>query len=136
MNTKRFIPSIIAVFTFVFIYEWILHGYLLAGLYESTPSLWRAKTEMPAYMNWLMLGQLVFTIMFCYIFLKGYENKGLMEGVRYGILIGLLFIGPDMIFYAVQPLPANLVVYWCIGGLIEMIIAGVILASIYKPSTA
>ncbi|MBI4005365.1 MAG: hypothetical protein HY356_01745 [Gammaproteobacteria bacterium] len=136
MNTKRFIPSIIAVFTFIFIYEWILHGYLLAGLYESTPSLWRSKTEMPAYLIWLMLGQLFFTIMFCYIFLKGYENKGLMEGVRYGILIGLLFIGPDLVFYAVQPLPAGLVVYWCIGGLIEMIIAGVILASIYRPAAS
>jgi len=136
MNTKRFISAIIAVFTFVFIYEWILHGGLLAGIYESTPALWRTKAEMPRYMIWLMLGQLVFTIMFCYIFLKGYENKGLMEGVRYGILIGLLFIGPDMIFYAVQPLPVNLVVYWCIGGLIEMTIAGVILAAIYKPATA
>lgn len=136
MNMNRFVPAIIAVFTFVFIYEWILHGYLLAGLYESIPALWRTKTEMPGYMLWLMLGQLVFTIMFCYIFLKGYENKGLMEGVRYGILIGLLFIGPNLIFYAVQPLPVSLVVYWCIGGLVETIIAGVILASIYKPATA
>lgn len=136
MNTKRFVPAILAVFTFVFFYEWILHGYFLAGLYENTPDLWRTKAEMPRYMIWLMLGQLIFTIMFCYIFLKGYENKGLMEGVRYGILIGLLFIGPNLIFYAVQPLPVNLVVYWCIGGLVETIIAGVILASIYKPATA
>ncbi|MBM2830598.1 MAG: hypothetical protein HW411_1388 [Gammaproteobacteria bacterium] len=136
MNTKRFIPAIIAVFTFVFIYEWILHGYFLTGLYESTPALWRTKTEMPGYMMWLMFGQLVFSVMFCFIFLKGYENKGPMEGVRYGILIGLLAIAPNLIFYAVQPLPGILVVYWCIGGLVETIIAGVILASIYKPATA
>ena len=135
MNTRRFVPAIIAVFIFIFLYEWVLHGYLLAGIYESTPTLWRPKAEMNNYCIWLTLGQLLFSVMFCYIFLKGYENKGVMEGVRYGILIGILAMSPNLIFYAVQPLPANLVIYWCIGGMVEAIIAGVVLAAIYKPAS-
>jgi len=91
---------------------------------------------MQAHFIWLVLGQLVISVMFCFIFLKGYENKGVMEGVRYGGLISLLFIGPNLIFYAVQPLPLNLIVYWSIGGLIEVMIAGAILALIYQPATA
>jgi hypothetical protein len=134
MNVKGFVTAVIAVFAFIFIYEWVFHGVLLAGLYESTPQLWRTREVMPDFMIWLTLGQIAVAIMFCFIFLKGYENKGVMEGVRYGALIGLLFIGPNLIFYAVQPLPAVLVVYWCIGGLLELILAGAILASIYKPA--
>ena len=37
MNAKRFIPAFIVVFIFIFLYEWFIHGYLLAPIYESTP---------------------------------------------------------------------------------------------------
>ncbi|MCI0400230.1 MAG: hypothetical protein L0Y67_05145 [Gammaproteobacteria bacterium] len=133
MNMKRFVIACGAVFIFIFVYEWLFHGVLLRELYAQMPTLWRAEAEMHGYFHWLVIGQLWLAVLFCLIFVKGYENKGLAEGVRYGLLIGLLFIGPDMIFYAVQPLPAKLIVDWSIGGLLEMIIGGVIVAAIYRP---
>ncbi len=48
------------------------------------------------------------------------------------MLIGLLFIPTNLIFYAVQPLPFALVVLWSVGGLIEMMLAGAIAAVIYR----
>lgn len=134
MNMKRFVIACGAVFIFIFVYEWLFHGVLLRELYAQMPTLWRAQAEMRGYFHWLVIGQLWLAVLFCLIFVKGYENKGLAEGVRYGLLIGLLFIGPDMIFYAVQPLPAKLIVDWSIGGLLEMIIGGAIVAAIYRPA--
>ena len=76
MNTKRFVLANIAVFVFIFIYEWLFHDVCLGDIDRNTASLWRPEAEMQAHFIWLVLGQLVISVMFCFIFLKGYENKG------------------------------------------------------------
>ncbi len=135
MNVQRFAIGSVVVFVFIAVYEWIFHGILLHDMYMQTVSLWRSEAEMQSNFHWLVLGQLFLAVMFCFIFTKGYENKGLAEGLRYGVLIGLLvFIGRNLIMYAVQPLPAKLVIMWIVGGIIEMAIAGLILAAIYRPA--
>ena len=129
MNKLRYALASLAVFIFVAIFEGVFHGKFLAGLYAQTAYLWR--TEMNTSV--IVFAQFLFSFVFGFIFLKGYEGKGIMEGVRYGVLIGLLAIPTNLIFYAVQPLPIQLVVLWCVGGLMEMILAGAILAAIYRP---
>ncbi len=130
MNKQRYALASLAVFVFVVIFESLFHGRFLSGFYMQTRHLWRPAGEMNTPV--IVFAQLFFSFVFGYIFLKGYENKGIMEGVRYGILIGLLAIPCHLIFYAVQPLSIQLVVLWCVGGLIEMIFAGAILAAVYK----
>ena len=130
MNTKRYLLASAAVFLFIFIYEWILHGVLLKGYYLQQPNLWRGPNDcvFPAMIS----AQIIFPLIFTYIFIQGYESKGLSEGLRYGLLIGLLFVPHSLIWYAVQPLSVNLVIAWIIGGIIEMMLAGAIVAAIYK----
>ena len=71
------------------------------------------------------------------MFTKGYEDKGLAEGLRYGVFIGLLvFVGRNLIVYAVQPVPAKLVIAWICGGIVELAIAGIIVAAIYRPTSS
>ncbi|HCU25762.1 MAG TPA: hypothetical protein DF383_12160 [Deltaproteobacteria bacterium] len=81
----------------------------------------------------MALAQALFALIFCYIFTKGYQNRGIPEGLRYGFLIALLFIPANLIFYVVQPLPRALIIAWCIGGSVEIILAGGILAALYRP---
>jgi hypothetical protein len=79
----------------------------------------------------------VASLLFSYIFVKGYENKGLMEGVRYGLVIALAFgVSSSLIQYVVMQWPGSVIVTWIAGYLIEMAIAGVILAALYKPASA
>ena len=131
MNIKRFAASAAAVFSFIFVFEWLFHGVLLQATYDRTAYLWRPKAEcvFPA----MLAGQLLLAVFFSYIFTRGYENKGIAEGTRYGFLIGLLFVPNNLIFYAVQPLPLDLVIKWIIGGMIEMTAAGAVLAAVYRP---
>ena len=136
MSKKSLLIGTVAVFVFISIFEWIFHASILGSLYRSTAELWRPEADMDRFMIWLTLGQLLFSIMFCLIFAGGYQNRGLMEGARYGLLIGIFFISTNLVFYAVQPLPANIVIYWSIGGLVETIIAGMILAAIARPKSA
>ena len=132
MNIKRFIPACIVVFIFIFFFEWLFHGVILAGIYAWTPALWRTEQEMFGLFQWLVIGQILFSVMISFIFVKGYENRGIGEGVRYGIIMGLLFTAPSLIMYAVAPYPKRLVASWIVGGFVEMIIAGIILAAIYR----
>lgn len=132
MNNRRFFLASVSIFAFMFAFEWVFHGNLLADFYARTASLWRPKGEciLPS----MLLGQFMFPFVFSYIFLKGYENKGMGEGIRYGALIWLLFVPSNLIYYAVMPLPFELVLLWLLGSIIEMVLAGAILATIYRPS--
>ncbi len=60
-----------------------------------------------------------------------------MEGVRYGLWIGL-FISIPMAFnlYVVLPVPVSLALQWFIYGLLQTIICGTVLAMVYKPTKA
>ena len=132
MNPRYIIASL-AVWVFMFGYEWLLHGVILEPFYLETPDLWRTCAAMGNHFHWLVLGQMIFAFLFSYIFTKGYENRGIAEGARYGWWIGLLLAAPNLIMYAVQPLPALLVMGWSVGGLIEGTLGGMVLAAIYRP---
>jgi hypothetical protein len=86
-------------------------------------------------MMWLrILVSVFFSLLFVYIFIQGYEGGGVVEGLRYGIIIGLFFqVVGTLNQYIVYPLPFKLVIQWIIFGLIQFSIAGILSALIYKP---
>ena len=132
MNIKRFMLSVITLFVFLFLFDWMLHGWLLKTTYEQTASLWRTPQDMQQHFIWLLLGQYLIALMFCFIYTKGYEGRGVGEGVRYGLYVAILFTGPHLIAYAAQPIPLYLIGYWILGALSEFILGGIILSLIYK----
>ena len=64
-----------------------------------------------------------------------FRRRGVMAGIRLGVLLEIAAIGMRHGFYAVQPIPGKLVFYESIGGLIEMVIVGAIVGAIYKPAS-
>lgn len=86
---------------------------------------------------WIMyITSFIFAVLFVYIFTKGYENAGIAEGVRYGLIVGLLMNVVGMFNqYAIYPVPFNLVLQWFVYGMIQFIIYGIVAALIYKPKT-
>ena len=134
MNTKRLLITIIALFVFIFAFEWVFHGIILKDCYAQTQNLWRPENEMMGYFHWLVLGQAVIAIAFAILFAQGFAAGGVGAGIRLGIMVALLRVGLDLITYAVQPLPAKLILFWAVGGLVETGLAGAIAGAIYKPS--
>ena len=73
------------------------------------------------------------TLMFCYIFTRGYENRGIGEGVRYGLYMGLFF----MVVYAydsyvIYPLPYHLILKWFVSGMVTFVAMGAVVSMVYK----
>jgi hypothetical protein len=132
MNVKRFIIASLAVFAGFEIMDAIVHGGILAETYKGLNNVWRP--DMMSKMWIFHLGSAILAFLFTYIFIKGYENKGIAEGVRYGIIIGLFANIPYGFYsYAMYPLPLTLCLQWFAYGMIEFIICGLIAAAIYKP---
>src|SRR2546422_3643438 len=105
MNIKRLIPAFLAVFVFIFAFEWMFHGILLGNIYAQSPDLWRPPQEM--LFRWLLLGQAVIALILCLIVAVS-SAGGAASGLRLGILLALMGIGVNFITYAVQPLPSRL----------------------------
>jgi len=134
---KTFWIGFVVVFIVMQALGYIVHEVMMADTYASLGGVLRGETEMMDMMWMMMLSAAIMVFMFCYIFTKGYEGKGIMEGVRFGLTIGIMMAGamaidPHVIF----PLPADVASVWLLSGVGSLIVAGAVFAAIYKPDGA
>ncbi|MGQ0585804.1 MAG: hypothetical protein ACT4PK_01190 [Gammaproteobacteria bacterium] len=134
LSNKRFWMAFAACYVVGQVIGFLVHQVLLAPSYAALASLWRPEADMQANMWVFFLTSAVAVFLFCYIFTKGYENKGLAEGLRYGGLIGLLLTVP-MSFdsWVIYPIPYTLAVKWLVTGMVYWLALGAVLALVYKP---
>jgi len=135
MKTKRFALASAAVFVVFAILEGIIHGVLLADIYQQTSSIWRPENDIQRNM-WLMwLGYLIFAPVFVLIYSKGYEaNKGgLPQGIRFGLITGMLLSASQSLgWYVVLPIPGVLAFWWFVTGMVEAVATGAAVGVIYR----
>ncbi len=137
MKNKTFWIGFVAVFVVMQGLGYVIHEVLMGDTYERLASIFRPEAEMYDMMWMMMVSGAITIFMFCYIFTKGYEGKGIMEGVRFGALIGFLMAGPMAIDpHVIYPVPAEVASIWLISGIATLMIAGAVFAAIYKPDTA
>ncbi len=135
MNIKRYVLAGIAVFATFQVCDMIIHGQILMQTYASLPSLWRP--DMMSLMWVMLITGVVLSFLFVYVFVKGYEARGILEGVRYGLIIGIMMNGVGAFNqYVIYPVPFSLAIQWFAYGMIEFIIAGVVAAAIYRPKAS
>ena len=66
----------------------------------------------------------------------GYSNKGIMEGLRFGLLTGLLVWIPIFCIYVTfRPYPKALDIGEPVAGVIQFLFYGIVLSLIYKPAS-
>jgi hypothetical protein len=137
LSNKTFWIGWIVVFVVMQAYGYLVHEVGLSETYQSLASVFRPQAEMESMMWMMMVGGLFSLLLFCYIFTWGHEGKGVMEGVRYGALIGVFVsIISAVDSYVIYPLTGELAVIWFVTGVIAFMISGAIFAAIYKPSSA
>jgi hypothetical protein len=132
MNHRRGFLAFIAVFVVIFIFEFLWHGMLMKSAYMETSTLWRTEPMFPV----LILGQLVIAFAFTGLYVRKVGVNGVATGMGYGIVIGILAVGGDLIRFAVHPLTTKVLWMWIAGSLIEFGILGAIVGAIYKPKPA
>ena len=139
MNTKKLLLTFIVVFILLEVMNYVIHMGILASTYqmEEVKAAFRPEAEMNSNMWIVWVTDLIWSFFFVFFFVKGYEGKGIMEGIRFGFYMGLFWsLVSAYQSYAFVPMPYSLAFRWFIFGMIEMLILGVVAALVYKPATA
>jgi hypothetical protein len=135
MNTKRWVLASLATVVVIMVFEFIIHGILLSGIYTETATVWRTQSDMQSRMWMMWLGYVIFAPVFVYIYTQGYAagRNGLQQGVRYGLLMGVALSAMQSLgWYVVLPIPGMLAFYWFLAGMAEFTAAGVAVGIIYR----
>jgi hypothetical protein len=135
---KKVLIGCVAVFVIIEILDFIIHGIILADAYLVTAAVWRPQEVMMQKMWIFYVTNFVVSFFVSLIFSKGYEGKGIMEGVRFGFYIGMILsMGMAWGMYVMVSVPWQLAIQWFIYALIEYILAGIALSLVFgKKATA
>jgi hypothetical protein len=136
MNWKKFFFAFIAAFVFLFVFGFLWYATLMHDAHREVPTLLRPETDLKSYFGWLALGQLVMAFFFTLLCARYIPTGGAGAGATLGILVGLVYAGPHLISFAVQPLTFKILCGWITGAVIQFTIAGAIVGAIYKPAAA
>jgi len=133
MNWKKFFFAFIAAWVFVFAFGFVWYGNLMHNIHNEVPALWRTEADFDSHFWVLILGHAVMAFFLTLIFARYVPAGGVAAGVGLGIIVAFLYIGDNLVTFAVQPLTTQILGGWIVGNLLEFGIAGAIVGAIYKP---
>lgn len=135
MNWKKFCIAFFAAFVFLFAFGFIWYATLMHDVHREVPTLLRPEGDLKSYFLWLALGQLVMAFFFTLLCARYIPSGRAGAGAILGLLVGLVYAGPHLISFAVQPLTLKILFGWIAGAVIQFTIAGAIVGAIYKPAS-
>lgn len=132
MNYFRLFLSMIAVFIFVFGFDYLYHGILLIDIYNYTAWLWRSPEEMMEQFPYTIATQIGFSILISVLYAYYVPETTFGQGLRFGFAIGLLLGLMQAGSYAYMPISFLLAWLWFSGTFFMCLTIGAILSFTYK----
>jgi hypothetical protein len=127
---KRILVGAFVSFVAFQLMSLVVDFWYLAPDYAAAKSVFRP--DMDRLMWVYIVLSAVGSYFFSFIFSKGYEGKGMAEGLRYGFYIGVwMSMGMAYGTYAMVAIPYSLAMKWFILGIAQYMIAGVVLAFVF-----
>lgn len=132
MNWKKYLLATLAVFLVArTMVAFLFFGVIFNSVYDQP--LLGARPEGEELLAPAFIVTFLWSLAFVYIFNKGHENKGLMEGLRFGLIVwSFYFIPMVTCYWAYFDLPFTWLTASLISGLAESLTAGFFVAIIYK----
>jgi len=133
----KFILAAIAAFLISFVWGFLAHGILLHSDYSQLANLFRPEGEAMGFLPYMMLSHAVKGFAFAWVYRQGMSAGApwLLQGIRFGIIASLLITIPlYLVYFAVQPLPANLVAKQMALDTVGTILMALAVAYILKPA--
>lgn len=129
MKKKMWLGFVVTFIVFE-VLEYLIYTVIMGSAWESTRSLWRPDMGSKWYVY--IITTLIGSFFFSFIFSKGYEGKGIGEGIRYGTYIGIwLSAGMAYGTYGMVAIPYYMALQWFIYGVVQYLIGGIVLALVF-----
>ena len=131
---KTFVWSVVAMFIVLMFLGFLVHHVLLGSQYAGLTHLYRAPEDGKAHFPFMIAAHVVMAIGWTWIYRIGRENKPwLGQGVRFGLAVAILCTIPMyLIYFAVQPLPSDMVALQVTYDTIASVIAGIVVAAVNR----
>lgn len=127
---KKLLIGFVAVFVTFTALDFVIHNLILGTTYEQIRQVFRPDMMEKMWIMYLVTA--ISSFFFVLIFSKGYEGKGIAEGLRYGFYVGMMMsVGMAYGSYAMYPLPYSLAMSWFIYSMVEYLVAGTVVALVY-----
>ncbi len=134
MNTKFLVSSLVMGFASL-MQGFLVHALALHNDYARLPNLYRPESQQQGQFGYMLLAHLLIGFGLTWIYRRGHEpGKGvLVQGARFGAAIAVVSTIPHfLIYFAVQPVPSDLVAQQIVFDSIGMMLLGVIVAWLNK----
>lgn len=136
---KRFVFSVVALFFVAMILGMVVHGMLLNQDYLRLQHLFRTPQDAMAYFPYLIVAHLLMAVGITWVYRQGRDARPwLGQGVRFGLALFVLVTLPTyLIYFAVQPMPSDVVAKQVVLDGIAILILGITAAAMNRdPRTA
>lgn len=130
MNTKKLALSALSGFVVMFAISGLWYMVAMKGYYnDQFADVNRAEFKM----LWIVIGYLVWALLMAYVYPIGYKGGApLNEGLRFGVLVGLISVLPLMlVLYGVYILPLTPTLVDIIYQVVEKGVGGIVIAMVY-----
>jgi hypothetical protein len=131
VNDKRFWICGIVMAIAAQLAALLIHAWLLVPDYQALAVLYRPEEEAGRYLGWMLLAHACIGFALTWLYAQGYARgrSAVGQGLRFGFALALFSVIPGyLIHYAVQPLPATLVVKEIVFGTLAMLLLGLLVA--------
>lgn len=135
MNFARIAAAAVVAWIVSIPVGFLVNDVLLADVYAPNASAMRPEAEMAGHLPLGFVFLLIGFFAFAYAYAKGYEGgSGVMEGVRFGVVVALMVTSFGLIWqYVLYPINATMATAIIIDSIVEFAIYGAIVGAIYKP---
>ena len=137
---KTFVISVVALFVVSMLLGMVVHGMLLGSDYQKLTEvgLFRTESDSQAHFVYMLSAHLVMAIGITWVYRQGRDARPwLGQGVRFGIALAFVATIPTyLIYFAVQPMPSDLVAKQIAFDLVSMVILGVVAAALNRDAKA
>jgi hypothetical protein len=131
---KTFVLSVVAMFIVLMILGFVVHGLLLGPQYAKMMNLFRTPEDAQRYFPVMLAAHIIMAIGWTWIYRIGRENKPwLGQGIRFGLAVALICTIPTyLIYFAVQPMPSDMVALQIAYDTIASVILGITVAAVNR----
>ena len=114
MNTKNVVLGGVVGTIFIFLFDWVVHGMLLMGMYEATSDIWRPMSEMESMFIFMIFTQALLAFAIAYFVGKKHIH-GAKGGAHFGMMIGVFLGIMALTQYNYLPLDLTLPIVWAVA---------------------
>ncbi len=128
--TKNFWIATIAAFVLLMGLGVVVHGVLLDTDYKSLPAMFRTADDQAGYLPFMLLAHLITAMAIAWLYGKtDLAGPFLERGAKFGLALAAVMIIPKfLIYYAVQPMPPEVVAKQIIFDTVALVLIGIVVA--------